>query len=98
MASVEKSVQLRGRGPWFGPSTFVSAVFAMFANIIPLTVLPLLAIYLTGLYALELVMSGLLCAIGGRSRQIGAGLMVSVMTTAALFGFAIVVTLVREHL
>ena len=87
----------RGRGSWFGASTFVCAVTGMFVNIVPLTVAPSTLVDLLAVYVLELLAAAVLCTLGGRARRIGAGLAVAVFATAAILGLALLISILHGH-
>ncbi|MGV9675275.1 hypothetical protein ACWDSJ_08345 [Nocardia sp. NPDC003482] len=70
----------------------------MFSNIVPLTILPALTLFFAVGYLAETVLAAVLCALGGRAREIGTGLAVAVVTTMALFATALAATFLAEHL
>ncbi|MFI9536815.1 hypothetical protein ACIG56_26640 [Nocardia fusca] len=76
----------------FGKSTWITASVFMFVNIVPITVLPILAIPSTVLYLTEIILAAVLCAFPGNPRQIGVGLIAAIATTALLFMLMVFVT------
>ncbi|MBO0881239.1 MAG: hypothetical protein J2P17_13000 [Mycobacterium sp.] len=78
MSAVESS--------WFGPATFTSVSAALFVNVIPITMFPLVLVVFVFLYVGELVLGIALCVAGGRARQIGTGILVALAAVAVIAG------------
>ncbi|MBF6357187.1 hypothetical protein IU449_22020 [Nocardia higoensis] len=76
----------------FGKSTFVSAVAVMFINILPVTLYPMLLLFLVVVYGLEVVIGLVLCLFGGGSRRVGVGLLVANAVNVVLFLMSMIVT------
>ncbi|WP_327147158.1 hypothetical protein [Nocardia sp. NBC_01329] len=76
----------------FGKATWITALLFMFINIVPITVLPILAVFFAGMYGIEIILAAALCLFRGRPRQVGVGLIVAIATTAVLYSLMMVVT------
>ena len=75
----------------FSRATLWVAVGMLFLNIAPIFVLVGAAFILIEPYTLELVVAGVLCLFGGRSRQVGVGILAGLGMTAVVIVLAILV-------
>ncbi|MFD0000246.1 hypothetical protein [Nocardia sp. NPDC127526] len=71
-----------GRGPWFGRQSFTWAAVGGFVNVVVPITLHLFFLFFVFLgpflYAVELLVVVVLWAIGGRARQAGTGIAISI--------------------
>ena len=98
MSSVESPSRRPGRGHWFGRSSLTLATMVAFLNVVPVTLNSWMLFYFIPLYALELVLTPILCLIGGKSRKIGSGLAVAIGSTATLLGIFSAFSFLYENL
>ena len=81
----ERADRLPDHGAWFGPKSFVSAGLALSLNIIPALIIAYLFFILAVASVIECAVAAVLCAAGGRVRQIGTGIAVALFGTAACY-------------
>ncbi len=81
----EQSQPARERAIWFGPMSFRSAAVGLTINVVTPFLNGYLFIILFPLYGIELIAATILCAVGGRARQSGSGIIVALIGTALCF-------------
>ncbi|MFI7192022.1 hypothetical protein ACIBQ0_19985 [Nocardia nova] len=81
----EHSAPQHRRETWFGPLSFRGAAVCLTLNVIPFFINGYLIFALVLLYAIELIAAAVLCARGGRARQLCTGIAVALVGTAGCF-------------
>lgn len=68
---------------WFGRESLIALSFALFADVVPLFVIPYVLGPLAVLYLLQILVALSLFVGGGSERRVGVGLLIAALTAVA---------------
>ncbi|MFF2557383.1 hypothetical protein ACFVUS_40725 [Nocardia sp. NPDC058058] len=88
---------LPAREPRFGRTSFVSAAIGGFLNVTSLFTLNFAYFFLVLFFLVELVIIAVLHRIGGRARQVGVGLAVTLLSALAVIVLMLCTVWLRDH-